>query len=357
MNQSDPILGVQMSLKIAHRSFMLIILIMIILGVSMTNLATTSQAQDAPTATPDRVPLRPATMNILPNIIPPNGFNGKLVYSYRNKAYVIDFASGEHREYSGGSYVVNIGPNAQTTTNQFLDRVRWLPSGSSFITGDTDIYEVEVVTGWLTEVTRGEYASISPDGLWMLYTPVNSRQLNLLDLSNQQLRVIKLDGGTYESDWHPNGESIVITQWFQGWVQIFNVRLECLLKEDCNTLIQLTNAGRGEDRNFNPRYSPDGSKIVFVRRVGMRNPDNVFIMNADGTNQQQLTNEIGLGFLEATWSPDGRYIIYNKDDALYIMNPDGSDQRVFIDIPMSSMDWWMSSEDIAASLAEATPAP
>ena len=38
-----------------------------------------------------------------------------------------------------------------------------------------------------------------------------------------------------------------------------------------------------------PAWSPDGSKIAFVRDLGGQN-FNVFTANADGTNQVQLTN-------------------------------------------------------------------
>jgi TolB protein len=61
-------------------------------------------------------------------------------------------------------------------------------------------------------------------------------------------------------------------------------------------------------------------------------------MNADGTNQRQLTNDI-TGSFSPAWSPGGKYIIFlsNRDGVLsnrgnpapevYLMNPDGSEQR------------------------------
>jgi hypothetical protein len=45
--------------------------------------------------------------------------------------------------------------------------------------------------------------------------------------------------------------------------------------------------------NF-PALSPDGKKIVFHRRVGGRGQFQLFMINADGTGERQMTNPPGL---------------------------------------------------------------
>ena len=42
-----------------------------------------------------------------------------------------------------------------------------------------------------------------------------------------------------------------------------------------------------------PTFSPDGQKIVFSRDVGVGQGQELFLMNADGTNQMQLTDTVG----------------------------------------------------------------
>jgi Tol biopolymer transport system component len=53
-------------------------------------------------------------------------------------------------------------------------------------------------------------------------------------------------------------------------------------------------------------------------------------MNADGTNQRNLTNHLGEDMLPA-WSPDGRRIAFTSDrdgnKEIYVMNADGTNQR------------------------------
>ncbi|MEM9617128.1 MAG: amidohydrolase family protein [Pseudomonadota bacterium] len=59
-----------------------------------------------------------------------------------------------------------------------------------------------------------------------------------------------------------------------------------------------------------PRFSPDGSKIAFTSdRAG---GDNIWIMNADGSDKRQVTKESFRLLNNATWSADGRYIAARK---------------------------------------------
>lgn len=59
-----------------------------------------------------------------------------------------------------------------------------------------------------------------------------------------------------------------------------------------------------------PRFSPDGSQIAFTTDAG--GGDNIWIMNADGSDARQLTKEDFRLLNNATWSPDGRYLAARK---------------------------------------------
>ncbi len=59
-----------------------------------------------------------------------------------------------------------------------------------------------------------------------------------------------------------------------------------------------------------PRFSPDGSRIAFTSDRG--GGDNIWIMNADGSDMRQLTDESFRLLNQPTWSPDGQYIAAKK---------------------------------------------
>ena len=62
-----------------------------------------------------------------------------------------------------------------------------------------------------------------------------------------------------------------------------------------------------------PRYSPDGSKIVFLSdRSG---DENVWIASGDGTNPRPLTKGKNTRYWSPEWTPDGKYIIVSRSGA------------------------------------------
>lgn len=59
-----------------------------------------------------------------------------------------------------------------------------------------------------------------------------------------------------------------------------------------------------------PRYSPDGKKILFTSDAG--GGDNIWTMDRDGANAKQVTKENFRLLNNGIWSPDGQYIIARK---------------------------------------------
>ena len=59
-----------------------------------------------------------------------------------------------------------------------------------------------------------------------------------------------------------------------------------------------------------PRFSPDGRRIAFTSDRG--GGDNIWVMNADGSDKRQVTKEDFRLLNQASWSPDGEYIVAKK---------------------------------------------
>lgn len=82
-----------------------------------------------------------------------------------------------------------------------------------------------------------------------------------------------------------------------------------------------------------PRVSPDGRRIVY--QSGSGSNTEIFVMNRDGSDLQRLTFNGELDELPA-WSPDGRWIIFvtwlnANNSELFVMDADGASQQQITD--------------------------
>src|SRR5712672_4037961 len=119
-----------------------------------------------------------------------------------------------------------------------------------------------------------------------------------LSLKSDRKIEFTTDEGTWISlDVSPDGKSIA----FELLVDIYTLPIS-------GGEAKLIDGGMAFDSQ--PKFSPDGKRIAFLSdRDGN---ENVWIMNADGSDAKQLSKDASGEFASPSWSPDGNYVFVSK---------------------------------------------
>jgi Tol biopolymer transport system component len=114
-----------------------------------------------------------------------------------------------------------------------------------------------------------------------------------------------------------NGK-LVFTSGRDGHTQLYSIN------PDGTGETRLTN---GAEADREAAWSPDGTKIAFVRQPTGSGPSNIWVMNADGSGQAQVTTSPTRDS-EPAWSPDGTKLAFLRgfetEEAIFVVNADGS---------------------------------
>lgn len=173
------------------------------------------------------------------------------------------------------------------------------------------------------------------DGHLQLYV-MNADGSNQRKLTNEP----DLD---YLPDFSPKGDFVV----FQSRREQPGIAHDIyIIRVDGTNRTRLTDEKNGYT---SPKWSPDGKKIVFERAVvtkkyyrelsreemaQMKNSTEIFVMDKDGTNPKNLTNN-EVEDSAPQWSKNGKtiYFMSNRDGSpnVYTMNPDGTKVRKIAD--------------------------
>lgn len=185
---------------------------------------------------------------------------------------------------------------------------RWSPDGQWLaFTMNRRVYIVPITGGLPKKISSfsGEsYASAwMPDSIHLLVMVERDETVQLLmtDRSGSWPTALVTEAGDVrEAAPSPDGNLIAYTFDPRGDPNRRDVRIVEVETGQCRIL-----AGATGEKNFWPRWSPDGSTLMFTSgRTGF---DELWIAKIDGGGLHQLTH-LGADVSEPSWSPDGSKI-------------------------------------------------
>lgn len=93
-------------------------------------------------------------------------------------------------------------------------------------------------------------------------------------------------------------------------------------------------------------WSPDGARLGFVTLTNGRDPtsgQDVYIIGSDGRGLQQVYHSSSASIAEIVFSPDGKYLLFQDDDAagrhIFVGDLSTLEQHKLL-VPNLPLDWW-----------------
>ncbi len=141
-------------------------------------------------------------------------------------------------------------------------------------------------------------ASVGENGRIAFSTGGPNGGVYLMDADGTGVERLTSDPGDSEPAWSPDGSRIAFVRFHGGKSDIY------VMNSDGTDVTRLTTDGADSA----PAWSPDGSEIAFAREV----PGNqdIYVMDPDGSNVDRLTDDPALEYAPA-WSPDGMRIAFS----------------------------------------------
>lgn len=286
-----------------RRIFVLFVMVGLMTAVLNIVTAVTAQPTTSPPA-PDERALLPhlatgeADASVGSALLYPPDWSKGVFQSYRDGNWEIYSSQPPHRLTNHGSSDIHPRYNRGATRVVF----------SSNRDGDYEIFVMNADGSGLQQLTHNGADDVnpvwSPDGSQIAFQSYRDGQAEVYVMDANGLNEQRLTAhGSYDGEptWSPDGSQLAFTSARTGTPYIY------VMNSDGTGISQ-----RSSQPSVYPAWSPDGSQIAYS---GDQDGDGwleLWLMNADGSNQHMLYNpyEVQADAWARGWSPDGREITF-----------------------------------------------
>ena len=213
-----------------------------------------------------------------------------------------------------------------------IDRVRVINLENN---STTPLVEIGPIMD-LAMSTNSAFGAWSPDNSKFAYisagSPGASNVLRVLDFKNNSTRSLyssDAGGGLSSPTWSPDGTKIAFVR-VSGNQRLWAIDVvnadggRCGNKAEC----EITTNTQGEQFRGGLAWSKQGLYALAINSTG---PSDIHTMFSDGNGRTNLTNNKSADDSTPTWSPDGKLIAFTSTrdgrPQIYVMNPDGGGMR------------------------------
>ena len=274
-------------------------------------------------------------------VLSPDG--SKIAYRNSNgdnrEIYIMDADGGNPVRLTSGAW--DYDP-AWSPNGQMIAFTRRDSTGSSVYVIQPDGNNLRKVFdgGVLANYALSQNAVWSYDGKKLLIsdtvTPddfgVPRDDLTVLDIATGATTILDR-GNISAASWSPTENKVLYTRFqaiptggsSNGGSDIF------IIDGDGDNKTQRTFAlYDGSKTNRSKGWSPDGKRIVFV---SLSTNYAAYTMDITGQNRLQVSSNTGDDVSKASWSGDGEYIFFSRNQQLYQVSPDGGIETLFFNAP------------------------
>ncbi|MFA4936240.1 MAG: hypothetical protein WC568_10440 [Candidatus Methanoperedens sp.] len=186
--------------------------------------------------------------------------------------------------------------------------------------------------------THEDFPSWSPDGKKILFSSYgpNVEGIFIANPDGSDLQQ-KMSSGESVPSWFPDGTKIIFVKNFYNGTDVRNGSYDIgTLDLKTDIITRLTFNGNELKENV-PTYSPDGKYVVFEASK------NSYLINSNGSDPRLIARNAWW----PKWSPDGKMIAFYSLDTNYISvtNSDGSDKKqVYVNYFIQNVRWTPDSK-------------